>query len=398
MLRMARIGDMCAVGDGTHSTIARQSSGVLYLSSRNIKGRSLDLTKVYYISEEDFEKHFGTSRRAITKPVTNDLLFSIIGSIGEPYLVKEGDRFGISSSVAIVRPDPALLSPSFLFYWVKGHTFQSAVRGIKGGVAQGYVSLEMLRSLPVPQLPLSVQRQIAGILSAYDDLIENYERRIAVLEETARLAYEEWFGAFNGQSANAELGDVLDLVRDSTKAGEHLSAGAYVPIDCIARRSLYLPEVRPWSEAQSSLIRFQRGDILFGAMRPYFHKVCIAPLEGVTRSTCFVLRAKRPELQMFGLFTIFRDQTIEFASSHTKGSTIPYAVWDGSLEKLKLRIPSLEQLGKFDEIARPIVQFAMNSHFLLKNLRETRDFLLPRLMTGSIDAIETSPLGEVDAA
>jgi type I restriction enzyme, S subunit len=194
--KLIRIGETCQVGDGTHSKIPRQESGVRYLTSRNFKDGGLDLSQVYYISEEVFAKHFLGNGKALTKPEHGDLVFSIIGTIGEPYLVRQGDRFGLSSSVAIVRPDRTVIDPEFLFYWFKGPAFQNALFGIKGGVAQGYVSLEMIRSLPVPTIPLRLQRRIAGVLSAYDELIENNQRRIRILEEMARTLYREWFVKF----------------------------------------------------------------------------------------------------------------------------------------------------------------------------------------------------------
>jgi type I restriction enzyme S subunit len=209
-----RIGDDCSVGDGIHAKIKRQESGVIYLTSKNFKDGKLDLSKVDYISKIDFDKHFKDNSRAKTKPRCCDVVFSIIGSIGEPYLVKADDSFGLSSSVAILRPNQSTLSPKFLYYWIRGSLFQSALYGIKGGVAQGYVSLEMIRSLPLMYPPLPTQRKIAAILSAYDDLIENNTRRIKILEEMAQALYREWFVCFrfpgheNVQMVDSPLGEI----------------------------------------------------------------------------------------------------------------------------------------------------------------------------------------------
>ena len=124
---------------------------------------------------------------------------------------------------------------------------------------------------------------------------------------------------------------LINCVRDSTNAGDHLSDRLYVPIDCIPRHSLTLLEAKHWKEAKSSLILFEEGDILFGAMRPYFHKVVVAPFKGVTRTTCFVLRPKTQLFLAYATMTAFQDETIGFASAHSRGATIPYAVWDSSL-------------------------------------------------------------------
>ncbi|MEH2183690.1 restriction endonuclease subunit S [Nostoc sp.] len=142
-----KIGNDCLVGDGAHAKIQRQASGVLYLTCKNFKNGNLDISKVDYISEEDYSKYFRAESKALTKPQIGDVLFSIIGTIGEPYLYQQKDRFGISSSVSLLRPDVNVVNPNYLYYWIKGDIFQNALYGVKGGVAQGYVSLEMIKSI-----------------------------------------------------------------------------------------------------------------------------------------------------------------------------------------------------------------------------------------------------------
>ncbi len=103
------VGDCCAVGDGAHAKIKRQKTGVLYLTCKNFKNGNLDLSKADYISEENYKKHFREDSKALTKPRLNDVIFSIIGTIGEPYLYKRQDFFGISSSVSVLRPNSRFL-------------------------------------------------------------------------------------------------------------------------------------------------------------------------------------------------------------------------------------------------------------------------------------------------
>ncbi|MFM7382290.1 MAG: hypothetical protein ACKO1W_04430, partial [Microcystaceae cyanobacterium] len=135
------IGNTCLVGDGAHAKIQRQDQGVLYLTCKNFKQGKLELSRADYISEEDYERYFREDSKALTQPTTGDILFSIIGTLGEPYIYTEQDKFGISSSVSILRPDNKKITSSFLFYWIKSDVFQKALFGIKGGVAQSYVSL-----------------------------------------------------------------------------------------------------------------------------------------------------------------------------------------------------------------------------------------------------------------
>ena len=89
--KLEKIGDYCQVGDGAHTSIKRKESGVLYLSSKNFKDGKLDLSKVSYISETDFQKHFKDSSKSLTKTKHGDVALSIIGTIGEPYIIKKKD-------------------------------------------------------------------------------------------------------------------------------------------------------------------------------------------------------------------------------------------------------------------------------------------------------------------
>jgi len=100
-----------------------------------------------------------------------------------------------------------------------------------------------------------------------------------------------------------------------------------------------LTESKPGSEAQSSLFSFKKYDILFGAMRSYFHKVVIAPFDGITRSTCFVLHPTEEINYSYAVLTLFEESTVAYSSKHSRGTTIPYAVWDGALENMPIFLP-----------------------------------------------------------
>lgn len=193
MYKKTTIRNTCIVGDGAHASIARHEIGIAYLSSKNFNKDGINLQNVEYISEEDYNKHFRENSKALTKPIENDLIFSIIGSIGGAYLYNKNDNFGLSSSVAILRPNSEELHPNFLLYYLKSAYLQKWLDAIKSGSAQGFLSLEMIKSLPLTLPPLETQQKIATILSTYDELIENNKARIALLEDMAAEVYKEWF-------------------------------------------------------------------------------------------------------------------------------------------------------------------------------------------------------------
>jgi len=326
-----------------------------------------------------------------------------VGKVGK--MPRMAGRFLVNQRVAIVRPDDSRCDPAFVYFALSQDSYETKLYGLGLGAGQPNVSARQIGELEIPFPPLPLQRRISGILLAYDELIENNQQRIRILEEMARSLFREWFVYFRypgyesaplvdsavGQIPQGwevkKLGDLLSYNRHATKPGNHLDERRYVPIDCIPSKSLALLEARPIEEAQSSLQLFEKGDILFGAMRPYFHKVVVAPFAGVTRTTCFVFKPARPEWHAFATMSAFEESTVAYANAHSQGATIPYAVWDGSLAEMPLVLPPEALLRRFERAAAPMLASLSQSFFTLSNLRQTRDLLLPRLLSGQVNRL-----------
>jgi type I restriction enzyme S subunit len=374
----------------------------MYLTSKNFKPDGLDLSKIDYISTHDFERHFRKGSKALTMPEPSDVLVSIIGSLGEPYVVKPSDRFGLSSSVAIIRPRQDMLAPEYLYYWMKGSAFQSAVYGTKGGVAQSYLSLEMIRSLPLRFPSLNVQRNIAEILSAYDRLMDNNNRRIKILEEIAHMMYREWFVNFrfpghekakmveseigpipNGWEASS-VGSLATEIRNSTNPRDVDPDTPYVGLEHIPRKSIALLEWGSVGQVQSAKLRFNRGDILFGKIRPYFHKVVVAPIAGVCSSDAIVIVPKKAEFLPLVLCCVSSEDFVAQATQTSQGTKMPRANWD-VLTRYPVPLAEASIFSRFNRAIRPMIDLINNLVFRNRNLRQTRDLLLPKLISGEVN-------------
>ena len=180
------------------------------------------------------------------------------------------------------------------------------------------------------------------------------------------------------------LGDLLSQRVERCRTSDETASRPYVPIDCISPRSLSLVDSRPGRLAKISLTNFYKGDLLFGAMRPYFHKVCIAPFNGTTRTTVFVLHPKRDHDFAFATLLLHHPDTIDFATRHSTGSTIPYAVWEDSMEAMTIAIPSSGVLKAFDNTVRPLLTCIPQRYFESRTLVVVRDTLLPKLVSGDL--------------
>ena len=318
------------------------------------------------------------------------------------YIKKPKSNVVVSTGFAVLRAKEGV-DPRYLYYAITDQRFTDYLTLSAKGAAYPAVDTEIIKRGKIPIWPIDIQQKIASILSAYDDLIENNTRRIQILEEMAQLIYREWFVNFRFPGhekvrfVNSKLGkipegwevvkleDIIENVKEKTEAGEHLKNREYLPIDCIPRKSFLLLESQDYTHAKSSLILFNRKDILFGNMRSYFHKVIIAPFDGVTRTTCFVLRPRNKNYLSYAYLTLFNEKTVSYSAQHSKGSTIPYAVWEGGLAEMKIIMPSRKIIDAFEKIISPILEISINTFFKLRNLRTARDLLLPKLISGEID-------------
>jgi type I restriction enzyme S subunit len=330
-----------------------------------------------------------------------------------PVAFLAGGRFWVNNHSHVVRGNSEA-DTRFLMYALAA----ADIGGYLSGSAMPKLTQASLNRIPLFVPQLAEQRRIADILSALDDKIELNRRMSQTLESMARALFKSWFVDFDPVRAKAEgrspsvpsqfadlfpktledsergevpsgwrqgrLGDVLVQRVERCIASADTASRPYVPIECISPRSLSLIDARPGEEAQSSLTKFHAGDLLFGAMRPYFHKVCIAPFDGTTRTTAFVLRPRRDGDFAFSTLWLHSPDTIDYATQHSTGSTIPYAVWSGSLEHMPGLLPPPEVRDAFDTVARPLLGRLQEPYFQNETLTAARDALLPTLLCGDI--------------
>ena len=332
----------------------------------------------------------------------NDCVITTKGTFGRVGYVRFNTRqFVYSPQLCYWRSkENQKLNPRFLFYWLQGPDFLTQAHTIKSSTDMAdYANLTDQRAMDIHLPPLTIQRNIAAVLSAYDDLIENNNRRIAILEKMAEELYREWFvrlrfpghekvkivkGVPEGWEV-IELNKLAKETSKSTKPGTHLEGRYYLPMDLLQQRHFNPESHQDYEEAQSSLVTFQKNDIIFGAMRPYLHKVCIAPFDGITRTTCFVIRPSNDVYYSYLYLLLFQNSTIEYASLICNGADRPYVIWNKAFERMFVFKPSEEIVRLFEKLVRPLLSKISGSYFYLQALKSARDRLLIRLMSGKID-------------
>lgn len=282
---------------------------------------------------------------------------------------------------------------SYLFYLLK-HNVKTLINR-ESGTVFGSVNYKDIASLVVDyEENEEEQRRIGQFLWDVDQKIETNKAINNNLQHQAKALFQDWFvdfapfgGVMPSDWKNGKLKDVLRLKRNAIKAGEDPSL-PYLPIDIIPMNTFAVTDFRPNSEAQSSLITFDRDDIVIGAMRVYFHRVICAPCRGITRTTCFTLAPFDTAYLSFALLCCDQKSSIDYAQTTSKGSTMPYAVWEGGLGDMDILIPTREIALKFNELVLPMLRILQSSYFENHHLRTVRDILLTKLLSGEIDVSE----------
>lgn len=391
-------------------------SGYAFKSNDLSEGTEIPVIKIGNISNGD-----DIITDSSTQYVSSDFL-----SIDEKYHIKKGDVLISLTGSHINQPNSMVgrscrnfsdtefllnqragkvipnenADKNYLYYLLNTESFKYSICNRAYGAAnQANVSPSDIENIKWNFPPLPTQKKIASILSAYDDLIQNYKKQIQALQTAASELYKEWFVRFrfpgyqntkfeNGIPEGWKVARLKDIAKDVgktiTKNEINYEKDVYIPIDCIPNHNMALTEVSDIENAESSLQRFESGDILFGAMRVYFHKVILAPMQGVTRKTCFVIHAKKDIFHNYLYSLLFSNTTINYANTISVGATMPYVRWNDFI-RMQCLFPSEKILNDYNKIISPIFKTIMNSYKYLSNLTQQRDLLLPRLMSGKLE-------------
>jgi type I restriction enzyme S subunit len=306
------------------------------------------------------------------------------------FIRKDDPKALLVQRCARLRAGNGSLDQDFLRFVIGGPGFENYVKPITTGVNVPHISGQQILDFEFRVPPLPVQRRIAGILSAYDELLENNRRRIRLLEAMTRALYREWFvrpcqaGKLPKGYEAKMLGDLAEEVRRTVQPNEIEPETPYFGLEHLPRRSIALTEWGTANEVQSTKHAFKKGEILFGKIRPYFHKVGVAPLDGVSSSDAIVIRPKSPEHFAVVLGCVSSDHFVAHATQTSQGTKMPRANWD-VLTKYPVALPPKPQLQQFSRCVEDIVAQLHNLIFKTRNLRRTRDLLLPRLLSGQVE-------------
>ncbi|WP_235950240.1 restriction endonuclease subunit S [Paenibacillus apii] len=406
------LGDVCALGDGAHAKISRQDSGVPYLTSKNIKQGNLDLTRVDYISEADFNKHFSKSGNSVRSLEAGDILIGIIGTFGNVYLYKETDCFGISSSIGIIRPDRKRTHPEFLYYAITSENFKKTIEMYKGGSVQGYTNLPTLRKVEVSLPPLDKQVEIASILKSLDKKIELNNAINKNLEEIAQALFKRWFVDFEfpnesgepykssgGEFEESELGlipkgwragaatDVFNVQSGGTpKTGSAEYWDGEIPFFTPKDSGSSFYTINTEKKLTESGLtkcnsKLYKAGTVFITARGTVGKLSIAGRDMAMNQSCYALVATNGYTHKY---IFLQTQLLINTIKKNASGAVFDAITASTFQSLKVALPNIELVEEFDKILEGFFNSILKNIIENQILSESRDTLLPKLMSGEL--------------
>ncbi len=322
-------------------------------------------------------------RVGIKRSVPGDVVFTSKGTVGRFAFVRADTQpFVYSPQLCFWRSlDHNLLMPEFLFYWMHSRSFMAQVAGVMNQTDMAaYVSLRNQRKFLVDIPDLAVQRRIADILSAYDDLIENNNRQMALLEESIHLLYREWFVhlRFPGHErvavvdgvpagwAKGVIGDLLKLQRGYDITKKQQRPGPYPVVSSSGIRS-YHAEFKV------------RGPGVVIGRKGTLGTVHYIDSDYWPHDTSLWVRDFRGNRPFYVLCLL---RALDLARLDGGGANP--SLNRNVVHAVALPIPPRDLIARFDDVSGP----AFDQSQVLKQqnakLREARDLLLPRLMDGRI--------------
>ena len=315
--------------------------------------------------------------------VADDLIFTAAGTIGQVGIIPQDSRFDryiISNKQLRVRCDRSKVDPVFLFLWFTTEQMRQHIINKNTGCSIPLINLGILRGLPVPLPPLEVQERIASTVSAYDDLIENNRRRMALLEEEARLLYREWFVRL--RFPGHEHSRILEGVPEGWERGPFettlvLQRGFDLPVQ--DREEGNVPIYGSTGISGFHNKAKVAGPGVVTGRSGTLGEVHYVPGDFWPLNTSLWVKEFRLVSPLFALF-LMREMDLR---QYNGGVSVP-TLDRKTVHKATVLIPPKRHLLSFDEFVAPLFQQISNLTAQIKKLRSARDLLLPRLMSGEI--------------
>lgn len=382
--------DICKlIVDCPHTTAKDEGKGFPLVRTPNIGKGRLVYDGMHRVSEEVYNK-----RNARAIPQEDDLIFAREATAGNVALIQKDEKVCLGQRTVLIRPDNNVVSPAFLTYCLLAPKQQYNLLCTANGATVAHVNLPTIRNLKIDLPKRSVQDKIATILSRYDSLIDNYQKQIKLLEEAAQRLYKEWFvnlrfpGHENTKIVDGvpegwekkKLGDIADVLMGQSPKSEfynseqkglpfHQGVGSY--------GTRFVNDV----VYTTSFTRIAEANSLLFSVRAPVGRLNISKNKIVIGRGLAAMKHKNG-MQSF-LFYMLKERF--FKDDIIGNGSIFASISKNELLNLRFIIPANSIIYKYERFASDIDAKIQKLDSQLRLLTESRDRLLPKLLSGEIE-------------
>ena len=376
---MTKLMDVCElIVDCPHTTAPDEGVGYPLIRTPNIGKGRLILENVHRVCKEVYD-----ARNARAIPQVDDIILAREAPAGNVALIQKGQEVCLGQRTVLIRADKGKVNPAYLTYYLLAPKQQHDLKSSANGATVGHINMSRIRGLKIDLPALNIQDKIAGILSAYDNLIDNYRRQIKLLEEAAQRLYKEWFvdlrfpgyehtkivdGVPEGWNMG-RLKDIGEFRRGKTITSKHVVKGKIPVVAGGLEPACYHNKFN----TESPVITVSGSGANAGFTRLYNEKVWA--------SDCSFLDASKCD-SLYFVYSFLKSSKAAIDNLQ-KGAAQPH-VYAKDLNGLAVLIPPNNILAEYSMIVQLYFDKIKTCQQIIANVQEARDRLLPKLMSGEI--------------
>lgn len=366
------------ITDGTHDSPKPQQSGWKLITSKHLKGHYIDFDSANWISEADYLKVI--SRSAVEQW---DILFSMIGTIGNIYLEKNPHVEYACKNMGIFKFSGNKENALWMYYYLKSPQAKAYIQTHLRGSTQAYVPLGGLREMPVPVPPQSVRNEIIAVLRPIDEKIECNNAINDNLQQQAAALFSSLYDRSNTE---VRFTDLIQIPGGGTpKTGENTywngNIAFFTPKDVGTPYTLITEKTISKEGLSHCNSRLYPVNTVFVTARGTVGKVGMSGVPMAMNQSCYALVGKETHQLLVYFYTLKAVDRLK----HKASGAVFDAITTRDFESEQIMKLSHDDATAFLRVAEPMFQEVLNNNIENLRLSTLRDSLLPKLMSGEID-------------
>ncbi|MEI6841263.1 MAG: restriction endonuclease subunit S [Methanomicrobiales archaeon] len=415
-----RLGDVCdKIGSGATprgGTEVYHSTGIALIRRQNIYCEGFKKNGLAFIDEKQAQELENVQVKR------NDVLLNITGdSVARVCQVPEDVLPArVNQHVAIIRPNSDILDASYLRYYLVNEPIQQNLLALSSaGATRNALTKTMIESLQISTPPLPTQRAIAHILGTLDVKIELNRKMNETLEAMAQAIFKSWFVDFDPVRAKMDgkqpagmdpetaalfpsefemldrrevpkgwkvgiLEHIAENVRRPIKPEQIDPTTPYIGLEHMPQHSIALSDWGNAESVESGKFEYFKDEFLFGKLRPYFHKVGIAPTNGICSTDILVIIPKTEIWASYVICCISNSEFVEYANIGSDGTKMPRTKWS-ILKNYIIILPPQNIIDPINDLLQRIFEKINANIHQSRSLTALRDIILPKLISGELD-------------